>query len=333
MGRERFLSIINNKKADRPGLWLGEPLKEEAKRMFARYGVEDRLGLSRAAKEDFTMLQADNFFGLPRPDGRRVLYQEHPHIFADCEDVQEVYDSDFIAQASEANIDWTRLEHALDVSRADDIAATCGTWSAFFHEAADLFGMENYFVKMYTDPDVVHAVTERLVNYHMQMNEIIFTRMKGKIDAFFMGNDFGTQLDLFVSPELFREFILPYIKKLADHAHSHGLPVLQHSCGSIYRVIPDLIAAGIDGLHPLQALAKGMDAESLAQYKDDIAFIGGIDAQHLLQEGTPDDIRREVKRIHKIFGSNWIVSPSHEAYNTDVPVENIVAICEAVEEL
>ncbi len=331
MGRERFLSILKNKQADHPGVWLGLPLPEEAQRMFERFGVEDRLGLSRAAKEDFTMLSADVFFETPQPDGNSAFWTPRKHVFAECEDVREV--EKYERWPEIGHIDWTALEHALDVSRQDDVGTACGMWSCFFHQVADLFGMENYFVKMYTDPDVVHAVTERVVDYHLQMNEIIFSKYKGKIDAFFMGNDFGTQLDLFVSPECFREFILPYVKRLADHAHSHGLFVMQHSCGSVARVIPDFIEAGIDALHPLQALAKGMAAEEIAQYKSEISFIGGIDAQWLLQRGTPDDIRREVERVYKYFGTNWIVSPSHEAYNTDVPVENMVALYEAAKGL
>ena len=78
-----------------------------------------------------------------------------------------------------------------------------------------------------------------------------------------MGNDFGTQISLLVGPEQFRQFILPHYKRLIDLAHSYGLPVVVHSCGSIIKLIPDLIQAGIDGLHPRQALASGMDAENL----------------------------------------------------------------------
>ncbi|MFW5981408.1 MAG: uroporphyrinogen decarboxylase family protein, partial [bacterium] len=91
-----------------------------------------------------------------------------------------------------------------------------------------------------------------------------------------------------------------------------------------------LIDAGIDALHPLQAQAKGMDAESLArEFKKDIAFVGGVDTQHLLIHATPQEIKDEVKRLRDILGPNLVVSPSHEAVLPNVPLANVEAMAEA----
>ena len=106
-----------------------------------------------------------------------------------------------------------------------------------------------------------------------------------------------------------------------------------HSCGSVAKVIPDIIDAGIDGLHPIQALAAGMDAENLAEkFRDKIVFIGGVDTQVLLREGTAKQIKDDVKRLKRLFGNNFIVSPSHEAIMPDVPPENILAMHRAITE-
>jgi uroporphyrinogen decarboxylase len=103
--------------------------------------------------------------------------------------------------------------------------------------------------------------------------------------------------------------------------------VVLHSCGSIDRVIPRLIDAGVEVLHPIQAMAKDMDAESLAQkYKGKIVFMGGVDTQRLLPFGSEDDIRKEVRRLKGLFGPNFIVSPSHESILPDVPPENIAVL-------
>lgn len=85
-----------------------------------------------------------------------------------------------------------------------------------------------------------------------------------------------------------------------------------HSCGSIYQIIPDLIDAGVDILHPLQAQAYGMSAIELQQYKNDLAFVGGIDAQSFFVNATPQQIRDEVHRVKDILGPGLVVSPSHE---------------------
>jgi uroporphyrinogen decarboxylase len=111
----------------------------------------------------------------------------------------------------------------------------------------------------------------------------------------------------------------------------HRLQVLTHSCGSVHLVIGRLIDAGVQCLHPLQAKAFGMDAETLVRdFGGKIAFLGGIDTQELLIKGTPEEIRREVRRLKGVFGHSWIASPSHEALLPDIPPRNVVAMAEAV---
>lgn len=105
-----------------------------------------------------------------------------------------------------------------------------------------------------------------------------------------------------------------------------------HSCGSIYRIIPDLIDAGVDALHPIQAAAAGMSAKDLAQYKNDLVFVGGIDAQTFFVDATPQQIADEVKRVREILGPNYIVSPSHEEILPNVPAANMLAMAKAAKE-
>jgi len=148
--------------------------------------------------------------------------------------------------------------------------------------------------------------------------------------GYFFGNDFGTQCDLLISPRHFEEFILPWFRKFTDQARAHGWQVILHSCGSIGRVIPHLIAAGVNCLHPLQARAAGMEAERLARdFQGKVAFLGGIDTQQLLVQGSPAEVRAEVRRLKDVFGPWWIVSPSHEALLPNVPPENVAAMAEA----
>jgi uroporphyrinogen decarboxylase len=203
-------------------------------------------------------------------------------------------------------------------------------WSPFFHIAADFFGMDNYFIKMYTNPEIVDAVTERIVQFYLDANELWLDLVADRIDAIFFGNDFGSQLDLLISPALFERFVMPYFVRFTEQAKQHGLRVVLHSCGAIDRAIPYLIDAGVDALHPIQALAKDMDAISLARkYQGKITFIGGVDTQQLLPFGTPQEVRDEVHRLRDIFGPNYIVSPSHEALLPNVSPENLAAMAEA----
>jgi len=249
-------------------------------------------------------------------------------VFAECEDVAEV------ERFHWPDIKYCNFEDAEKAAEAtikDGRAVLSGSWCPFFHVACDFFGMENYFIKMHTDPAVVEAVTERLVDFYLRVNEKWFDIIGDRMDAIFFGNDFGSQLDLLVSPEMFDKFIMPYFRKITNQAKSRGYKVVLHSCGAIDRVIPRLIDAGVDALHPIQAKARDMDAVSLAKkYKDDIVFIGGVDTQDLLPFGTPQQVYDEVQRLKELFGPNFIVSPSHEALLPNVSPENLKAMADAV---
>jgi uroporphyrinogen decarboxylase len=190
--------------------------------------------------------------------------------------------------------------------------------------------MEEYFVKMHTHPAVVDAVTDRVCEFYWQANERFFAAAGDLVDGFFFGNDLGMQQSLTCGPRQIDRFVLPWLRKFAEQGRRHGHQVVYHSCGSIHGVIDRLIEAGVDCLHPLQAQAAQMDAETLArQFKGRIAFFGGIDVQHLLTQGNPNEIRAEVKRVKTLLGPNLIISPSHEAILPNVPPANVAAMAQA----
>ena len=213
-----------------------------------------------------------------------------------------------------------------EIDKHQDKMIFTGMWCPFFHNAADFFGMENYFIKMYENPMIVEAVTERIVDFYVEANDLYFSKIGGRADVMFFGNDFGTQLDLFVSPENFRKFVLPSFKRIIAVGKKYGKKVMLHSCGSIYRIIPDLIDAGVDIIHPIQAQAAGMSAKELAQYKNDLSFMGGIDAQSFFVNATPGEIRDEVNRVYDILGPGLVISPSHEEILPNIPAANILSM-------
>jgi len=342
--REKIKRIIAGEDADRCGLWLGSPHPDTWAIYFKYFGIDGsaaHTGISSPAEEALRLRLKDDLRWIcpqwscyRHPHGKPLWDNRHDSarglasigVFAECEDPAEV---EKIAWPSLDYYDFGPAVQALKNSGPYYRAG--GMWCCFFHDLADFFGMENYFVKMYTDPEVVDAVTRRVCEFYLAANERFFEQAGPELDGFFFGNDFGTQLDLFLSPELFDRFILPWVRKFADQAHAHGYQVLAHSCGSVVRVIDRLIAAGIQGLHPLQAKAAHMDAGTLAErFRGRIAFIGGVDTQHLLVHGTPAEVREEVFRIRKLLGPRLIISPSHEAILPNVPPENIEAMAQAV---
>jgi uroporphyrinogen decarboxylase len=112
-----------------------------------------------------------------------------------------------------------------------------------------------------------------------------------------------------------------------EQAHSYGLKVIYHSCGSIVEAIPDFIDAGVDAIHPIQARAEGMDARNLRDlFAEKVSFCGGVDTQELLVNGSPEEVAAKVRELREIFPTGLIISPSHEAIQPDVPPVNVRAL-------
>lgn len=333
-GRERINAIFNRQSTDRVGFWKGNP-HQKSVTIYSKYFniPEDKDLIGLKLNDDFNWLNAESAWNHPEGKGMFDVLGGHKReslgqdgVFAHTEDVKEV---EAFNWPNPDYLDFSNYEKAIDKTIDNGLAVCGGMWSPFFHLVGDFFGMENYFCKMYTNPGVVEAVTNHIVDFYIEANKRCFDQLGDKIDVFFLGNDFGSQRNLLVSPEMFKRFVLPGFKKLIDVAKSYDLKVMLHSCGAVSEAIPFLIDAGIDALHPLQAKAEGMEAENLAQYKKDIIFVGGIDTQDLLPFGQPQEIKDEVRRIKDILGEGLVVSPSHEALLPDVPIENVLAMMEA----
>ena len=330
--RERIKTIISGGTPDRCGFWIGNPDAKTWPIYHSYFGTKTEEDLRVKLGDDFRWICS---WGYDSPAGRSpwAIPGKTAHgtagPLANVETVEELDDC----------YDWPDARYATFADTLDTLKTTGdyyragGFWSCFYHIVMDLFGMEQYMMKMMTHPAVVDAVTERVGRFYYDANERLFAAAGSELDAFFFGNDFGTQRSLICGPKQFDRFIMPWFKKFTDQGRRFGLQVILHSCGSIHKVIGRLIDAQVDCLHPLQAKAADMDAETLARdFKGKIAFLGGIDTQELLVNGSPEDIKAEVRRVKQLLGPNLIISPSHEALLPDVPPKNVAAMAEAAVE-
>lgn len=328
--RERLQTIIAGEKPDRCGFWLGNPHPDTWPIYYDYFGTDSEEEIRLMLKDDFRWIMGGDYVA---PDGRYPFFVDKVAHgtggpFAGCTSPEQIEDYQW------PSLDYLDFSGPIEkLKNTGPFYRASGFWTCFYHNVMDLFGMESYLVNMYENPELVHAVTDRVCEFYYEANERFFEAAGDLIDGFFFGNDFGTQLDLICSPAKFDEFVLPWFKKFTDQAHEHGYQVILHSCGSIFKVIDRLIDAGVECLHPLQAKAANMDAQTLAgAFKGRIAFLGGIDTQELLVHGTPDQVAEEVRRVKQLLGPNLIVSPSHEALLPNVPPENVVAMARAATE-
>lgn len=328
--REIVLDIFNRKNSNYGAMWTGHPSDAAVPILAKEWGIEaNREAIFNFLNDDCRWIPANSGC---RGIGIQPYYGMDEYnalggagCLADAEtvkDIEEMYPWD-----TDYKFDFSDIY--AEIEKFPDKAVFTGIWTTFYHDVASFFGMENYFCLMYENPIIVEALTEKIVDYYVAMSEAFFEGLGNRADTMFFGNDFGTQRDLAISPECFKKFILPSIKRLVAVGKKYNKKVMVHSCGSIYRIIPDLIDAGIDALHPLQASATGMSAKDLVQFKNDLAFVGGIDAQTFFVNSTPQQIADEVKRVKDILGPNYIVSPSHEEILPNVPAANVLVMAKA----
>jgi uroporphyrinogen decarboxylase len=203
-----------------------------------------------------------------------------------------------------------------------------GLWSGIFGDSYRMIGFDEFLLAMAMQPELIHAIVDRMTDMCLELNDRLFTQLREKIDVWFFGNDFGTQQALLFSTAMWDDFFGDNIVKLCELAHSHGLKVMMHSCGCVAPLLDRLVDAGVDMLDPVQTTAAGMDPESLMRgYGDRLIFHGGIDTQHVLPTATPEESASHARQMIESLanGLGYIFAPS-QIFQTDIPVENIVAV-------
>ena len=197
-------------------------------------------------------------------------------------------------------------------------------WGSHFEKANFARGIENFLADIAGDPEYAQKMLDFIIHKNMVMLENI-VHTPG-IDGILLGSDWGSQNDLLMSPESWREMIAPGEKKEYELIHSAGVDVWVHSCGDIRKIFPDIVELGVDALNPIQP--ECMDIYELKEkYGDKITFWGGISTQRTLPYGTPAEVTEETKKITAALSKNggYIIAPSQEI-QADVPFENLCAL-------
>lgn len=201
-----------------------------------------------------------------------------------------------------------------------------------FQTACDLRGTETFLMDMALNPDFartllekVTAVLEGLLELAMQAGGKYFDMIE------LPGDDYAGNTRTIISPAMFRTFIKPCIERLIKVAKEHNpdVKVMLHSDGAITNLLPDIIALGVDVIHPLEPLPATDLAAVKEQFGKQVSFLGGIDISHAMP-GSREDVIKEVKRrIAQLApGGGYILAPSNHL-QADVPVENVVTLFES----
>jgi uroporphyrinogen decarboxylase len=232
---------------------------------------------------------------------------------------------------------WQQLrERALALRASSDraIMIVCGCnlfeWGTFLRR------MDNFLIDLAQDQVGVERLLDALMEVHLATLQKVCTAVGDVVDVLRFGDDLGTDQGPFMSPATYRKLFKPRHTILCDYVHKNSaMHTFLHSCGSIYKLLPDLIEAGYDVINPVQINSRDMEPERLKrEFGKDITFWGGgADTRNVLNRGTPAEVRDHVRRLIETFapGGGFVFNTVHNIL-PDVPPENIVAMFEAVGE-
>lgn len=200
-----------------------------------------------------------------------------------------------------------------------------GIGFSMFERAWSLCGMENLLIGMLTAPEEVERLLDDICALNLRVIDIA---MEYDFDGFYFGDDWGQQRGLIMGAAHWRHFIKPRVARMYARVREHGKYVIQHSCGDIHEIFPDLIEIGLDCYQTFQPEIYDVEAVK-REFGDRLTFWGGISTQQLLPFATPEEVRQETIRMMRVMGKNggYIAAPTH-AVPGDVPPENIAAMLE-----
>ena len=194
----------------------------------------------------------------------------------------------------------------------------------FFERLWSLRGMENILSDFHLNPGPVHRLMDALTDYYCAI--IRRAARELHVDSVWTTDDIGMQTGPFFSPAVFRTFFLDRYKKMVDAAHEGGMHFWLHTCGNVTPFMEDFIRIGMDVVHPIQKYA--MDERATAEkFGGRICFWAGMDLQHILPRGTPEDVRAEVRFLIDTYDrpDGGCMITAGNGVTEDVPIENLRA--------
>ena len=197
-----------------------------------------------------------------------------------------------------------------------------------FEAAWYLRGMTQLMMDMYDNPDYVHALMDKVMEFPMTA---CLRYIDLGADMVWLGDDVATQQGMLMSLDTWRTFLKPRYARMIEtfKARNPEVYVAYHSCGNCMDILDEMVGIGLDVLNPLQPMAID-PCEVKKRYGKNLTLYGGLDIQHLMPQGSPAEVRAQVRLLQERCGNagGYILSPAHHLQN-DTPTENVQAFYQA----
>jgi hypothetical protein len=198
-----------------------------------------------------------------------------------------------------------------------------------FCSVFDSMGIEIFTLFYLYYPDVMHEFME--VSTEMEIRRVHAVADPGLSPVILIPEDFSHKGGPIFGPDVLESFHYPYVKKLTETWHEHGVRVLYHSDGNYKRALPELMGCGVDGFYCLEKSA-GMDVVDLKTQYPQYTWAGGVDGVELMERGTPEEVTvevcRQITETNVLNTGGMFVATSSEI-NPPVKTENFIAMINA----
>jgi uroporphyrinogen decarboxylase len=336
--RERWLAVLRRETPDRlPMDYWTTP--EAHENLMRHLGVSDDRALFERLRIDRPFTVSPRYVGPPISDDQDVYGITYRDVDYGTGAYREVVRNPLAqftsAEEIEANYrwpdpDWWDYSDLPQQIVGFEQYPLRGGGSEPFLTYKSLRGQEQAFMDLALNPDIVHYCLDKLFDMAYKNTQRIYETLPGQIMITYVAEDMGSQESLLFSPRQIREFLIPRMKRVMDLAHQAGAYVFYHSDGAVRAILPDMIAAGIDVLNPIQWRCKGMEREALKRdFGSQVIFHGGVDNQYTLAFGSVEEVRQEVIENIRLLGAGggYILAPCHNIQPVSPP-ENIVTMYE-----
>ena len=195
-----------------------------------------------------------------------------------------------------------------------------------FHDFYELVGLETFAYLCVDFPELVAEYLE--LNVTRALQRIEHLSIADRVPMLFYAVDIAAKTRTIFSPQMLRQLLFPRLEAVIDAYHCKGIKVIFHSDGDLRDVLDDLVALGIDALHPLEVGAN-MDLGEIRLKYPQLILLGGIDSSQLLPYGSPADVAQAVIASIHAAAPNYILGSTTELHNS-IPLDNIRAMIDTV---
>lgn len=334
--RERWLAVLRHQVPDRiPMDYWGTG--EAREKLRNHLGLKTWEEVQQRLHIDYVFGVGGQYIGPPSKPGEDLFGCRHQTVQYDGGSYGEcVYNplarfnsvAEIEAEYTWPNPDWWDYSHLPQAVKGKEHLPVAGGGSEPFLMYTLLRGMEQAYMDLTLNPEIVHYCLDKLFNLAYENTRRIYEQIPGVVTYSYVAEDMGSQEGLLMSPAHIHTFLIPRMKRMMDLVHQAGAYVFHHSDGAVRSILPDMIETGIDLLNPIQWRCEGMDRERLKRdFGSRIVFHGAVDNQYTLPFGTVAEVRQEVLDNIRILGKGggYILAPCHNIQVVG-PAENVVAM-------